>query len=253
MNQELISNWVFRIQYPYQSVCIDWRYPSRDFEVGVSIPGADLGDLAVLIAFFNSQKFDIPKQDILDCMLEVIGGIRKFSFHTDDHHLKKDYKNSSVDDCIWCWHLLCELKQPRDYNLTEDDTNFLVNVLEWLEKLWSRNEVLYGKHLEEAVLIINSEKYSVYHSFLDNNQELRQFFVFTPDTIKLRHSFFIEKFFQKWLITWNYNKNKIIRNLNQMVQSHLQKTASILAKDKPIYNIYFDEDLLPIIEYNKTV
>ncbi|UFX83012.1 hypothetical protein [Candidatus Absconditicoccus praedator] len=252
MNIELL-NGTFKIKFPYKSVCIDGRYPSTNYEVGVSIPGADLGDLAGMIAFFNNQDIDIKNDDILDVMLEVVGGLKNFSFHTDEHHSNKDYENYSYDECIGCGHILCELKKPSEYNLTKKDISFLIKTLESLEKEGANNEILYGAHEEEAVLIVNSEKYSIYHTFLDDNKARRQFFVFTPNTIKARHLLIIKKLFQKGLIPKNYNYERVKKDIYSMTQKHLNQTASKLAKGKPLYDVYFDNKGNPYAKYLKKI
>ncbi len=244
---EILQSWVYKIKHKNLSECIDWRYKLSNKRVAVSIPGADIWDLAIFLAFFNSLKkkhpdFDYNRYDILIAFLELVGWVENFSFHTDDKHLDTNYCLANVDNCIWCWHIYNELYTPWKYWLNQDDISFLLKTISWLDKNWANNEVLRWKHAEEAVLIVHSFEYWIYHSFLDPSWNNRQFFVFTPETIRARHSRIIDILFDKWIFSSFFDKNEILDKIDDITQKHLNNTAEMLAKWKKIIHVNFDEN-----------
>ncbi|MEI7562822.1 MAG: hypothetical protein WCJ39_03825 [bacterium] len=72
------------------SQCIDGRYLSQDNEA-VSIPGADVGELQVMMVTLKQliQDKTLSHDDIKileKILIDTVGGIENLRFHTDDHN-----------------------------------------------------------------------------------------------------------------------------------------------------------------------
>ncbi len=103
LNKKQVVDLIFENRYPvsgnkFLSRCIDGRY-NRQFKnknsklkVGeilpaLAIPGADLGELALILATANAFGFEVEREKAFETLVELVGGEENFHFHTDDHHL----------------------------------------------------------------------------------------------------------------------------------------------------------------------
>jgi len=221
----------------FLSRCIDGRYKNSPNLPALAIPGADLGELAMILAASNSFGFQVDREKAFESLVEVVGGVKKFAYHTDSHH---------GGLALGCGHFGQIKKDIASYNLNEDDLDFLNKKLKFLDEKKVPQVVLEGEHNEAAVIFVDGD-FGVYPQYMiEINGERKNVSVFV---FHRTFSLVREKLLAKTLI-----KNKAVRfydgedeewlynALSETMENHLFETTKRLAKDLPIYNVVFKED-----------
>ena len=78
------------------SRCIDGRYKNDVSLPSLAMPGADVGEMAVLFATANKFGFEIDGEKAWKTLVEVIGGDENIRFHTDSHAEKNTIMGGTV-------------------------------------------------------------------------------------------------------------------------------------------------------------
>ncbi|MDQ3018902.1 MAG: hypothetical protein M3Q64_03465 [bacterium] len=139
-----------------KSRCVDGRYSGDEDFPMISKPGGDVGDLMVAFAALKSLHIDLENEQVLAAVVDSVGGVENFQFHTDDHA-----EHDDAGTGMGCGHLKKATLEPGSYGLNEAQTKFIVEELPKLLAAGAHQEVLHGDHQESAVIVVDSEEYGL--------------------------------------------------------------------------------------------
>ncbi len=236
MQKEDVIKFVETNKFPIvfqnmQSRCVDGR-PADDENSdripAISKPGADIGDLIISLGALNKLNISVDPQIVMDTILQTYGGAFNIKFHTDS-------KAEGLDagPGRGCGHINQAVQHPEDYNLTNDQTKYILNLLPELLQNGAKQVVLDGDHAEQAVLVIDSDYYGV----RPYNSET-QAFIYQ----KKLHEHQLDKLvipLAKKVSESGYDvEPKVLRNaITEVFNQQLGATLSRIAQGLPIYNV----------------
>jgi len=221
------------------SRCIDGRYKNEskveENLPALAIPGADLGELALIIASANDFGLEIDYEKVFESLIDVIGKLKKFSYHTDFYH------GGLV---LGCGHFNQILKNFSAYNLKKNDVEFLDKKLRFLEKKGVLPIVLEGDHKEGAVLIVKGN-FGVYPRFVIETEEGKKevsVFVYQQTLIDQRHRVLAKKLIENKAVKLfdNLDEEYLYEVLSEEANIHFLETVNRLASDLPLFEVFFD-------------
>lgn len=241
LNQEQISKLVLANKYPvdeknhFISRCIDGRYKRADNLPALALPGADAGELALILSTPNVFGLDIDRQKVFQCLVDVVGGVKNLRFHTDSHA-----KKGVV--CGGCGYMREIKEDPQAFNLVKEDVDFILQKAEDAKKKGAQEILLLGNHEEEAVVTVRGP-YGLYTQYNDNSISASQIFVFHDSLVSSRHKILAKKLLQEKAIKTLTagNQDYLFTILSETTENHLFEIAKRLAKDLPIYAVNFDQ------------
>lgn len=247
---ELVSRNRYRVDEntKWLSRCIDGRYENKvesqklkvkSYLRALAFPGADVGELALLLATGNTYGFEIDLGKALKALITVIGGKKNFGMHSDDH---SDQKKAGSG----CGHWKQINLNPFAYKIEKEQITAIQRQLDQLKKSGFNEDILEGKHLEGAVLLISGNwgvlpKYRL--QFEGGANEV-QVFIFHQTLVDERHRLWAKQMIvEKAVKLYNdCDENYLYQILSETAENHLMETVNRLAKGLPIYEIKFDED-----------
>lgn len=214
--------------------CVDGRYENIPNMPLISKPGADAGDLMVAFGALNILQTDLPKEDVMMSVLEVIGGVKNFRFHTDSH------ADSSTPG-IGCGHIKQAKTDPQSYGLKQQQIDFIFDQLPKLLGHGAVQEVLQGEHAEQAVIVVDSEINGVEPLWRDG-ENIREAFIYQ----KTLHSEQLQKLTkilqQKLAATGQVFEEQIIsKAIDEAFGKQLTETLNRLANGLPVYTAEINE------------
>lgn len=136
------------------SRCVDGRYDNIYDCPMIAKPGGDAGDVMSMFGALNILGKTLPNKDVFNLVMENIGGVKNFNFHTDEH------ADQGVAG-LGCGHLKQAKLDPSAYGVTQDQMDFIFNDLPKTLHEGANQEVLYGNHEERAVIVVDSTNYGV--------------------------------------------------------------------------------------------
>lgn len=238
-----IIEFVFQNKYefdsnaPILSRCIDGRYnESIENLEPLAKPGADIGELMMLCAANNQYALNLTYDQIYKIFIQTIGK-ENLRIHTDSHFCHdKDEKNQ----CLGCGHFKQGNLDMQAYGLTLEDIDFIYKTLIALKKQGIKNDVLEGDHLEKAVVIVNSNKYSI-RSMFKSRGEVLEVFVYHKTLDDLRRKQIAQNL-SSVLKNDKYDSEYLYEILTNTADEQLFETVGRLAKDLPIYKVKIDDN-----------
>lgn len=152
-----------------KSRCVDSRY--EEPLAALAKPGGDVGDLLTAFAALNRNHTTADPRQVLELVLDNIGGVAQFHFHTDT-------EADPNEPGLGCAHIKYARLYPKEYDLTIEQMDFVLTQLPQLLEHGAKQEVLAGSHNEQAVIVVVSEDYTlkpkqtafVYHKTLDQKR-----------------------------------------------------------------------------------
>ena len=154
------------------SRCVDGRYEGLEPFPAIAKPGADAGDVMVAFAALNLLKTKLSNDQVMAAVVDLAGGMSNFRFHSDEHA-----EHDELGAGMGCGHIKQAKLDPAAYGLTQDQIEFLLEQLPRLLTAGAHQEVLKGNHAEQAVVVVNSQSYSIKPLLRDGN-ELKEAFVY---------------------------------------------------------------------------
>jgi len=159
-----IAKALYRVELGTENFCrcVDGRYLENGELPPVARPGGTVGLYMALTAAARKLeeyglKLDAQTRSALWEMVKKTTGADKnpehVCFHTDGDHGQQPGAG--------CGHIMKALESPGDYGLAPEDMRHIVEKLSALVDEGARQDVLIGKHQEGAVLIVESNQYSV--------------------------------------------------------------------------------------------
>jgi len=200
--------------------CVDGRYMHSQSVGMIARPGGDFGYVMALMRVNHEKGLGLTSQECFNKVNEAVSHEIAFCMHTDEHaaHLKSN-KSS-----LGCGHVAKAMSHEnrKMYGVDPDELFMLVSKVK-SRKAKVQNVVLKGDHVEEGVLIINSESKTV---IPHNNGHM--YFVYD----KLRDAQFMKKLVEKMNIP-GLEYEDFLKASNEQ----LNATLHLLAKGLPIYSI----------------
>lgn len=220
------------------SRCIDGRY-SADQDSALAYPGADLGELALVYATANHYGFEVDRDTVLTVYLKLIGGPKKFAFHTDHH------ANLAVP-AGGCGFMKSLHAEPKTYFLEAEDIKKLDEQTSELLKKGAQQSVLEGDHQEGAVLLVQGN-YGIYPQFdlrTDHGVKMVQVFIYHHTLVNTRHKELAKALIEAKAVQLpeKCDEEYLYQALSDVAEQHLLEIAGKLAKGLPIFRVTFSED-----------
>lgn len=224
----------------FLSRCIDGRYENTDNLPALAIPGADIGELALIFATANNFGFDVDYEKVYQSLVKVIGGEENFQYHTD-HHGAVGVPASG------CGHFKQIKLDLKAYDLTNQDLQFLEKKLMEIKKNNRAQEVvLEGDHIEGAILQIkgNWGVYPRYFLETDEGRRKVEVFVFHQSLVSERHRVLVKELIKNKAVIFRNGEDEewLYEALSDMMDNHLFETVKRLAPNLLIYNVEFKDD-----------
>lgn len=234
--REIVADNKYKVEEKtkYISRCIDGRYEnSKDLPV-LAFPGADVGELALILATANSYGFEINVEKTFKSLVKVVGGENNFRLHTDSHG-DKNIRASG------CGHWKQINLDPKAYNLNEDQIKLIQDKL-----TIGQSVTLNGEHLEGAVLIVKGD-YGILPQlslYTDQGKKQVQVFVYHQTLVDERHRLLAKELIKNKAVIFKNGEDEdwLYNALSDTAENHLMETAKRLAKGLPIYSVVFKED-----------
>jgi len=220
----------------FLSRCIDGRYKNSFDLPALALPGADLGELALIIACANDFGLEIDYEKVFQILIKVVGGIKNFSYHTDSHY---------GGLALGCGHFAQIGKNFVAYNLKKNDIEFLEEKLKFLRKEGVLPTVLEGSHDEAAILIVKGN-FGIQPRFTietDEGKKEVSVFVYQRTLVDKRHRVLANKLIEDKAIKLfnNLDEEYLYEVLSEEGENHLLETFNSLASDLPLFEVIFDE------------
>lgn len=215
------------------SRCVDGRYEQIVDCPMIAKPGGDVGDVMVLFAALNNLQVSLPFETVLDIVVQQIGGVEHFNFHTDDH-------TEPADVGLGCEHFEQAKEKPDTYGLIPEQMRFINQQLPGLVEKGAHQEVLHGNHLEQAVIVVDSETYGVV-PLARLGDSIRAAFIYQ----KTLHSEQLDQF-AKSLQEAIAASGKVVEEaevrqaIYEALGKQLAETLKYLAKGLPVYTAMID-------------
>ncbi len=217
------------------SRCVDGRYQGVTNFPMISKPGADAGDLMAAFGALNALGKTLPNETILNAVIEVVGGVQKFAFHTDDHA-------EPTQPGMGCGHIKQALGDPEAYGVTAEQMQFIFSELPKLLEQGAHQELLHGDHAEQAVVVVNSETHGVL-PLIHVGSDLREAFVYQK-TLHTQQLDKLGRILQEALATQGdvVEDFQIRKALDDAFGKQLGETLKRLASGLPVYTAMIDAD-----------
>ncbi|MGB9883561.1 MAG: hypothetical protein ACPLRN_03560, partial [Microgenomates group bacterium] len=246
LSKKQVQNLIFENRYKinpqtkFLSRCIDGRYENKDDLPALAIPGADLGELALILATANSFGFDVDQEKVYQSLIEVIGGEKNFQYHTDSHADPKIIAGG-------CGHFKQIRVDYKAYYLVDEDLKFFEKKLVEIKKNnQAKEELLHGEHLEGAILIVKGD-WGIYPRTMVETEAGKkevEVFVFHQDLVDQRHRALVKVLLKNKAVIFRDGEDEewLYEVLCDMMENHLMETVKRLAPDLPIFNVKFKDD-----------
>lgn len=226
-------------QNKFLSRCIDGRYQNEPKLAPLAIPGADIGELAIIFAMANNFGFEIDEEKAFQSLIKTVGGVKNFQLHSD-HHTDKSVVGGG------CGHWKQINLDPQAYSLNKDQVDFIAKKLIEVKQAGAQEIVLEGEHLEGAVLQVKGN-YSILprSSIVDGGKEkITEVFVYQGTLVDARHRTLANALLKNGAIKLvsGQTEENLYTALSETVEAHLFETVKRLALGLPIFLIDFKDD-----------
>lgn len=247
LNKIQLTDLIIKNRYPvnpknkFISRCIDGRYESQvknDMLPALAFPGADAGELALIFATANEYGFEVDRESAFKSLVEVVGGEKNLSFHSDSHAEKDKV-------LVGCGHIKQISLTLSDYKLHQEQLDFIKKKFTTAQKNGAKQNILYGEHLEGAVVFIlgNYGIYPQYH-LEEHDDSVVQIFIYHQTLVDERHRVLVGTLLKNKAIKLfpGCDEDYLYQAISEMAENHLIETAKRLASRLPIFQVIFEED-----------
>lgn len=223
------------------SRCIDDRYHTKDHPAPLAIPGADAGELALIIAAANEYGFGINMVRVFETLCEVIGGVKNIQLHTDGQSEKLKH-----DIFGGCGHMNQIKVSPDVYGLSQEEYDFIEFSFKGSKYMKAKEVVLEGEHHKNAVLFVKGMfgVYPRHYMDLSGHKSIVEVFEYHETLVDLRHKLLTTKLLENKAITLpaGCDGEHLYNALCDVGENHLMETLRRIAPGLPIFEVKFDDD-----------
>lgn len=243
LNKDQVQDFIWNSRYKvdekqkFLSRCVDGRYLKSINLPPLAIPGADAGQLSLILATANTYGFEVDEETVFNVLVETVGGIENFNFHSDHHGDPKIPASG-------CGHIREQRLDPKAYGLESEQMEYIKAVLTQAKKKGATEVILEGDHQEGAVLQIQGP-YSIYPRFLqqlDQGKAQIQAFTFNSTLVDERHRAIAKKLIEEKALKLfpGSDEEYLFEALSEVTENHLFETLKRLASGLPIFGVSFD-------------
>lgn len=228
-----------------RSRCIDGRYENAEDLPAFTFPGADAGELLLIIAASREYGFEYKEKELFSVIAGLAGGLSNLQFHTDEHAA-----GGAV--MAGCGHIGQMKLDPQAYGVTDRDVQDVITFMEQAKAAGANQTVLHGDHSEGVVVFVKGP-YGVLPQadiLVDNRRHHVQAFVYHQSLADTRHRLLAQKLIGAGAVTIpdGCDESYLYQVFADIAEDHLMETLKRLAKGLPIYEAKFMEDGLFEIE-----
>jgi hypothetical protein len=225
------------------SRCIDGRYQNVVSLSPLTIPGGDIGQLAIIFAAANNFGFSVNQEKVFEALIEFLQGEKNFHFHTDDHSDEKIPAGG-------CGYFKLLKQEPEKFFLTNKEIDFIEEKLAKLVKDGVKPTTLHGHHDEAAVVMIKGNegilpRFEIEITVDGETKKIASsIFVFHQILFKDRQKKLAEMLLSKKAIDLfpGLDEEYLTFTLIETGENHLFEALNQLGKGLPIYQIIFEND-----------
>lgn len=228
--EELVSNNLYNYEGNiYKARCFSADYSNNLNLPALSLPGGDIGELAILIAASRIYGFDLDLSKGLDILLDVIGGKKNSTFNTLNEHTLElcYYVNSLIENSI-------------EYGLDDRGKNDLLTMLKTLG-LPKRFKPLQKRDHENACIIFEAEQGLFPNYTYDSGYGV------VNAKILVFHKSFVDRRHRELCKLWYENKavelfsgldaDYLYEIISEMTETHLFQTMKLRDPKIPLYSV----------------
>lgn len=238
------NKYLFNQDKWFLSRCIDGRYEKNEELEPLAKPGADIGDLMMILATSNEYALNIVPETALEVLINTVGGKENLRIHTDGHNCHdKDEKKQ----CLGCGHFKQASLDPAAYGLEDEDIDYIFEALQQLKKDGIKNDVLDGDHSEKAVIVLKSKKYSLMPR-LKNSAGITECFIYHKTLDDKRRRELAKNLLPHVMSDKDIDEEYLYEVLTSTSDQQLFETVSRLAPEYPIYNVKIDDEGIVEVE-----
>lgn len=263
LNKQQVSQLIFENKYPvgeefqFLSRCFEGNYPKKENLPALAFPGGDLGELALIFSTANTYGFKVDREKTYQTLIKIISKEKFFHYHVslDEKEFLNLQKNQIVDltnhIISGCLHTTAFFKNPKTYNLEEEDLQFLKEKIQYLIK---KNISPFGfrKETEEAaVLIIYGKNWSIYPQHflkisLEGEEKLLpvSVFVFHQSLIDERHKLLSQKLIEEKAVELypGCDKDYLYQVISAETENHLFESLKFKNEKLPVFKVEFKNE-----------
>jgi len=236
---ELVQANKYKIDHSLQFIsrCIDDRYHNIDHPASLALPGADPGELALILATGNSYGFEVDKKKAFKTLEAVVGGVRNLQMHTD-------LRDKNKDAFKGCGHMNQLEILPEMYSLTHEDVEFILSSFNLAKSRHAHEVVLEGQHKKNAVVIVKGDYGILPRHYLEVNGQkvLVEVFEYHQTLVDRRHRALARALIKDGAVKLlrGQDEESLYEAFGDIGENHLMETLLNLAKGMPIYEVLFD-------------
>lgn len=238
---DLVQANKYKIDHSLQFIsrCIDDRYHNIDHPASLALPGADPGELALILATGNSYGFEVDKAKVFKTLVTVVGGVKNLQMHTDLYNEDKDAFKG-------CGHMSQLETIPETYSLTREDVEFILSSFKLAKSRHANEVVLEGQHKKNAVVIVKGDYGILPRHYLEVNGQklLVEVFEYHQSLVDKRHRVLAQELIKNGGVELiaGQDEESLYEAFGDIGENHLMETLRSLAKGMPIYEVKFDEE-----------
>lgn len=238
---DLVQANKYKIDHSLQFIsrCIDDRYHNIDHPASLALPGADPGELALILATGNSYGFEVDKMKVFQALTTVVGGTKNLQMHTDSQNDEKDAFRG-------CGHMSQLETVPEAYSLAREDVEFILSSFKLAKSRHANEVVLEGQHKKNAVVIVKGDYGILPRHYLEVNGQklLVEVFEYHQTLVDKRHRALAQELIKNGGVKLiaGQDEESLYEAFGDIGENHLMETLRSLAKGMPIYEVKFDEE-----------
>ena len=218
------------------SRCIDGRYGNSDGLPPLAIPGADAGQLSLILAAANIYGLEVDREKVYESLVEIVGGEKNLKMHTDNHSKKM---------MGGCGHMKQITLDPESFNITKEDADFVMEKVATAKKKGAQEVVLEGEHLEGAVVLVrgNWSLKTRYFFAMTEGKVLSQIFVSHQTLVNERHRALAKKLLEKKAFSGlkEDDEDYLYMILSETSEAHLFETLKRMSEGLLIFEVKFED------------
>jgi len=237
---DLVEANKYKIDHSLQFIsrCIDDRYHNIDHPASLALPGADPGELALILTTGNAYGFEVNRTKVFEVLVKIVGGIKNLQMHTDT----QDEKKSSF---AGCGHMYQLETVPETYGLTQKDIEFVLSSFKLAKSHHAKEVILEGQHKKNAVVIVKGDYGILPRHYLEVNGQklLVEVFEYHQTLVDKRHRALAQVLIKSggMKLIKGQDEESLFEAFGDISENHLMETLRSLAKGMPIYEVKFDE------------
>lgn len=218
-----------------ESRCVDGRYEGENMPM-IAKPGGDIGDAMVLVAAANELGINLEPKEAIEIVVEKVGGVSHFQCHTDEHA-----EHDQAGHGMGCGHFKKSLLEPNAYGLKPEQAGAFVNEVNIAVEQGAHEEILHGDHAEQAVFVVDSDKYGI-TPLRRTDGELQESFVYQKGVHQKQLADMAvslqEAFAKKGVAV---ELGAVQKAVDDLFGKQLTATLQRLAVGLPMFSITFDD------------